>query len=280
MTNKTTFAFFLWLGATFLSPSARAGSLVYNPDDLLLGFRATGGTGVTQDYLVDIGPAAVYTGANASFSVEGLGNIGADLTNVFGSDWSSRSDLFWSVSGTAGLSGIGNDPAKTLYATTAEEPFGTPAMLWNRGSNSAQGVVSSKMVSLAQAFAFTAGSPNASTANSSVALIQNAEDTNSYASFYAGTASFGYFDPTIEGTFANGTARGVLDLVRLLPGSPGTPGEIVGTFTLDDRANLIFNVPEPSTTAALTLGIAMLAMVRGLWSVPMAVRRRDPVQHE
>jgi hypothetical protein len=175
------------------------------------------------------------------------------------------------------LSSVGGDPGRTLYATIAEDPAGSLATPWNRGSSSAQGVVSSKMISLAQAFAYTAGVPNASTANSPAALIQNTTDTNSYASFQAGngstnSASFGYFDPTIEGSFINGTAGARLDLVRLLPGSPGTPGDILGTFALDDSANLIFTIPEPSPPAALGLGAAMLAMMR--WRHRAVVARK------
>lgn len=246
--------------AALCSFSAHAAPVTYTADDLFLGFRASGGTGATQTYLVNIGQASKFTGIGqgSSFSVN-VGNIGADLTQIFGSNWSSRADVFWSVSGTTGLlSGVGSDPAKTLYATKAESPAGTLAIPWNRAVENTQGPAASKMTGLAQAFAQTAGSPNQSTGNSSSAVIQNTSDVNNYASYQPGGTSqnagpqpgisFAYFNPSIEGNFATGVSGSALDLFRLVLGSGA--GERLGVFTLSSDGTLTFSGPTPSNHLA------------------------------
>ena len=256
----------------------------YNPGDLLLGFRATGGTGATQDYVVNIGQASLYRDAFAAFTVS-VGNIGADLATVFGANWHTRSDVLWSVSGTPGnLTPVGSDPAKTLYATRPEDPAGTTADAWKRQSSTNQGTTSNKMASLASGYSQTAGIPNVSTLNSDFGVIQNTADVNSYASFMPGgvnsnaTTAFSAFNPGIEGNFGNGTAGAVLDLFRMLNtgGANGgtanvSPGTFEGRFTISNTGVLTFTpdaIPEP--------GIAMLL---GAFSAFGIRRRRVAAAH-
>lgn len=240
-----------------LTPGTARGQtqLTYNAGDVFLGFHASGGTGVTQDYLVNLGQVSQFTSASSAFTVPGIGNIAADLTATFGANWNTRADVLWGVSATVGLTALGSDPAKTLYASREQPAPGTPSPGWNRGSSTAQGTTNSKMSAMGNAFAQTAGVPNMSTANSPVALIQLTTDVNCYASYQPGgtTAnsgpapgtSFATYNPTIEGTFTNGTAGTVLDFVRLAPGSG--PGTIIGTFTIDNSGVLTFT---PASGAA------------------------------
>ena len=222
------------------SPHANAGPVTYTADDLFMCFRATGSPGATQDYVVNIGQASKFTSASSTGAVTGLGNIAADLVAVFGPNWHDRSDVFWSISGTPGsLSSAGGDTAKTLYASEIEPSPDTLSDAWLGGSSFGQGPVSNRMVALAQAYAYTLSVPNTSSTNSAVALIQNTSDTNSYASYTANGSSFGYFNPSIEGDFSNGTAGSILDLYRIPVGS-GIPGSLVGTFQLNDSAVLTF----------------------------------------
>ncbi len=114
-------AFFIF--ALPVLPLFAQGPVTYNPGDLFLGFRAGGGTGAQQDYLVNIGPASQYQGPPGTIVTPNLGNLGADLQSVFGPSWSTRADVLWGIFGV----GLPSDPNRTLYAGKAENPFGTIA---------------------------------------------------------------------------------------------------------------------------------------------------------
>ena len=258
------------LGAAALPHSARAQSAVtYTPGDLFLSFRASDGVGATQNYVVNLGQASGFGATGSSAVVTAAGDIATDLTTLFGADWKTRSDVFWSVSGTVGsFSPVGSDPAKTLYATREELVPGTLATAWLRRSDSSQGVTTSKMNAMANAYA-----GKTSTAANSKAIIQSTSAANSYASFQRGGTlpnsgpapgiSFAAFNPTIEGSFAFGTARSVLDLVRLVPASGAdveTAGGIVGRFTLSDSGELRY-------TPAAAVGASSVAVALSSYSV-------------
>ena len=158
-----------------------------------------------QDYLLDLGQASIYVNAtgpitlNTGLAVKGgvnIGNIGADLVALFGTNWFTRSDLFWGVAGATGaITPVGSDPIKTLYAASiAESPAGTAATPWNRGSASAQGAVSSKLQSEGAVYAMTGSTQNTSTANSPVGLIQSDSTISSWGTFYeSGSQSYSHF---------------------------------------------------------------------------------------
>ena len=258
-TTKLATAVVLALASTALfAGSALAQTpLSYSSGDLFLGIRATGGVGATQDILIDIGSAASFRDATAIITLN-LGNLGQDLTDVFGASWNTRSDLVWGVFGTPGTTAVNGDNGKTLYATRLVEG-GIRATPWNAGSNSTQGTVTGRMLSVEQAYAATAGVPNVSTTNSSVVLVQNTSDVNSYATYNTitgvnpGGIGFGYFNPTIEGQFGSD-----LDLFRL-PVGFNVPGTYEGTFSVGSNATVSFNpVPEPSSFAMAGFGLALL----------------------
>jgi hypothetical protein len=262
MKSPTLAALFLAVFSSVapLVPAAEAGNVSYAVGDLFLGFRATGGTGVTRDYLVNLGPASQFTVATSAFTVPGLNGIAADLTAIFGADWNihraDASDVRWSISGTPGSAVVGGDAARTLFITTPQATPGTLAAPRTRANSSAQAAPTNKLTALAGAFLQVAGVQNSSTANSPVAIIQAATDANSYASFQTGDSSYSYFSPTIEGDFANGTAGSVLELYRLTPATGltiGTPGDLVGTFTIDDNATLTFTPAAVISSATVYL---------------------------
>ena len=257
---------------------ASAGPVTYQPDDLLLGFRATDGAGSPEDYVVDLGPASIYTNASTAFVLNtglasrggiNLGNIGADVSFLFGADWTSRSDLLWSISGTAGQTAAGGDPLRTLYATREEIVPGLQSDPWLRANSATQSAPTNKLAGMGTAYQFintNGATPSSATANSPVGVIQNDSDINSYASYQSGGSSFGYFPGGIEGTFANGTSGSVLDLYRLQPASGaaiGTAGQFVGVFSVDDNAQVTFTpMPEPQASGLAAGGAMLLGLVR------------------
>lgn len=230
--------------AALLSASTAHATLPYTNGDLFLGFRASSGTGANQDYLVNIGPASTYANAASPIVVGSVATTGADLTATFGANWKSRPEVFWSISG-ANLSG---DTSNTLYVTRAESTPGTNANPWLGRSPSSQGVTNTKFNALAGAYI----NGTAST-NNPAGTIQNVSDANSYASFQpGGTApnsggiSFGAFNPTIEGSFINGTAGSVLDLFKVEPVFD-QPSQRLGYFQIDDSGVVTF-IPATFST--------------------------------
>lgn len=248
------------LASAFAATMVSGAPLAYTPGDLFLAFRATGNPGATQDYLVNIGPASSFTSATSVTQLTGIGNIRLDLANnIFGPNWHSRSDVLWSISGTPGSASAAGDPANTLYVTAPEETAGVLASPHTRANSAAQSAPTNKLTSLATAYLQTAGTPNNASANSAVALIQSTTDINSYASFQSLSSNYGYFSATIEGNFGNGTESSILDLYRLIPSndpsnpvSTGTPGQLVGRFTINDQAEVTF-------TPAAKIGVARCA---------------------
>lgn len=273
--------------------SAKAATVSYTTSsgDLLLGFRATGGQGATQTYLVNLGSASAFRDYAAGtpttsfvlnttaigtgpFDSNIIGNIGADLAAVFGSDWYDRSDLFWSVSGaTQQISGtINGDPVKTIYATKGEQTFGTTETPWALGSATAQGTPNSKIQTMGLAY-----NGDTSTANSDFGVIYNNSDINSYEDFMPGgsastaTSAFSYFAGGIEGNFGAGAASTALDLFRMPTGSGS--GTYEGSFTISQSGQLSFGsttaVPEPSR--------ALLVAFSGL-GIVLRRRRRPSIK--
>jgi PEP-CTERM motif-containing protein len=255
-------------GAGLISQPSNAATTAYNEGDLMLGFRQVG---ASNDYIIDLGPASTYRDATSSFTLTINGNsgggFGLDLTSIFGSGWKTDPNVFWGIVGTPGAATVNSDPANTLYGSKPESPFGTQATAYTRDTASTQGGVRSDIDTMGGAF----GGHTSST-NSSIALIQSATASNSWASFNPGGQSFSYFTG-MEGNFASGTAQTALDIFRMSPTtSSNLPGSYEGTFTINDSGVLKYNasvVPEPSTFAAFGVGMALLAI--------MARRRRRAV---
>jgi hypothetical protein len=260
-------------GSLALAGSAHA--LTVSNGDLFLGFRVTGGTGSSFDYLIDIGQASLYRDATGSFVLNNtaginIGNIGADLTSIFGANWYTRNDLYWGVVGTVNLNPVGIDAANTEYASKGETTFGTPEAPWNRRSNSQQGSANTAIGPSGLTGSSLTGA--SSTANSTRAVQQNSGDANSWYSYVhaadgSGTSFNGSYNSALEGSFGGGTGGSALDLFRMTTSTTaGLPGTYLGRFTTDTSGNITFTptavVPEPSALTALAGGAALLGLMR------------------
>ena len=278
ITNSTFAATILaFAGAAALLPSTANAVIVYNDGDLILGFRASGNQGATTDYLIDLGSASSIVNSTSPITFS-IGNIGADLTTIFGG-WSTRPDVFWSVSGVQKSAGNGF-LANTIFATrsdTVDGPLGTNTTTpWSRPSSFGAGAPALKVQALGTKY----GGADAGQSESIVvpgALIQATSVASSYAFYQAnvgsnGAAAFAQFsDPNgIEGNFASGpfTGSGVLDLYQVVPGSGASAFK--GNFTIDNLGAVTFTpTPEPTAAIGLALGATVLASLR---------RRRTSVQ--
>ncbi len=257
----------LALAGVMSAPAARAASATNG--DLLLGVHATGGTGNDKVYTINLGQASTFTGATGPVQLT-TSAVGTDLTALFGASWKTRSNVFWGVAGTIGsFNAIGSDPAKTLYATREQSVIGTTGTPWSRQSDTTQGTTTNKMVALITAF----GNGTAATAANSVS--QTTSDSNNWSTYQPGGTvansgpapgtSFAAFNPTIEGSFTNGTAGSVLDLFRMAPGTSGTPGDHVGRLIMNDSGVVTF-IP----VAAIGASTVQLAAATGSVSEDVA----------
>ncbi len=107
----------------------------FTDGNLILGIQATAGTGTDKNVFFDLGPAVNYRDNGAQGS---LGNIGATLSIVYGSDWHTREDIWFGVIGNLNAqpnSGIGSraavdgDPSRTIYLSTAAPTPGQGSLL-------------------------------------------------------------------------------------------------------------------------------------------------------
>lgn len=271
-------------GTMLVGPTTADAAVSYADGDLLLSFRATGGTGGDVSYVVNLGGATQFTnlapGAVLQLDTE-IGNIKADLDALYGASWQTRIDFLWSVSGVQRFAGNGWPTNNTMFATNMQTGPITLGLqnsaAWERLSAGGAGTYALKIQAFGERFALGDGdggtaTGNVESTNSAFALTQPAGTINSYRSFMPGgintqgLTAFSYFGgaTSIEGSFANGTSGVALDLYTLQTGSSGSPGTFEGTFSIDNNATVTFTaaVPEPSSALALALGATVLGCIR------------------
>ena len=234
--KKTLLTAFLALLGAALPATAQVQA---NLNDLVLGFRATGGQGQTLNLEVDLGNVSLYTHpANAPVTITRL--VAADLSGTYGSAWNARTDLYWGIVGTAGRVGTGGpdgQPLATLWATKAESTVGTKSDPFVPASRSAQNFASSGIETLLSS---APGSLNGAmaTPNSGFAAGITATLPGSYS--YQDTiqpgVSFAFFSPSVENTVSSTWA--VSDLWELQPGAAAAT--YVGSFGLKGDGTLVF----------------------------------------
>jgi hypothetical protein len=239
--NKLIYRLIAVTGVVLLMSAARGATVHWVDGDIFLGFRAISGTGTTQDYLVDLGQAAQFKN-NSTFTLS-IGATGLDLAAVFGSDWYTRIDsdtetnaVLWAVVGAQEFDAGTGDPDNTLYASN---PVSNP---WPRDANSSQSITSGLIGQMGFIF-----DGNDSTANSDVAIIQNTQQSGSYADFQPGGSQSGGISfqrwPTIEGV-----PNQILYLNRMQPEFPaGDPGDLLGWFEVSSSGTVVFHAPADPT---------------------------------
>lgn len=241
-------------GLSLMTFSAKA--LTYSADDLLLGFYATGGTGSDKSLVVNLGQASNFLSLEEGSTIQlSLGDLGQDLVAAFGANWKNRADVKWGVFGTTFTVTVGEDGPHTLYGTRKEDPAGTLAQAYSRGSAATQSQVSTRIKDLGGLYATGEATPN-----SPVATVQSTSLNNDFAGFQAnnGTLSFGYFNGALA-DFGNGTSGSRSDLFRLLTGSSSLKGTYEGAFSISDSGVVSFTaVPEPSTYGVAFAAAALL----------------------
>ncbi len=190
-------------------------------------------------YIVNIGNDLVFRNAapDSTLPLNGLGNLGSDLTALYGANWHQRDDLRWSIVGAR------NTVNPPLYASRPQIPFGTEATPFPALFLQARTVTKNNIFSVIDSYLTL---PH--TANSTKAAVQqNASNTGSYK--WQVVDSVGVFGSLsqwtgIEGGDAGGIVNTALDLFRVAGNS--TDGETVsrvGVFTIDNTGLITFTAP-------------------------------------
>ena len=243
------------LAALLATASARA-AVVVNPqnNDIFLGFRASDNVGSTTSYLINLGQYSLFrdTTPGASISLNGIGDIGADLTAIFGANWNTRGDVFW------GIFGVSNTANPVLYASREDTEAAWPAL-----DAFSRNTTASSIVSVLQGVNGYQGRD--STGNSTFAVTQtNTTNSSSYNKQVAtpGTNDFGSLSEwtSIEGDFGGGTAGTTLDLYRISSTGVTTPG----SFSINNAGLVSFTaaIPEPSSSLLGIAGALLLVTSR------------------
>ena len=259
--------------ATAFRPNADA-AIVFTAGDLLLGFHATGGQGANDTYVFNLGPAIAFRDAPASFLVTsqpGFAALGADLTATFGSNWFTRTDLFWGASAVRSSSpvsgAVSGDPTRTLYVTRDDDDGG-----WSGISSTDRGNAANSVSTFQNAFL---GNNGTAASNNRGAIIPTSQN-NDWAEFNARSTtgptapSFNSFNPSIETFVGDG-----LNLYRILNSTTGAnpsgtvgDGSLLGNIGINAGGAVTFSVvPEPASLALLSVGGSVLGLAR---------RRRTP----
>lgn len=242
-------------------PAARAATVAYTTGDLVLAFRADGGTGASQSLLIDIGAASLYNAAVGNPNlVLNVGTFGADLVSTYGANWYDRTDLAWSVFGANDTA----SPSAILYASRPETTFGTAASAWPTLTD--PGDRTNTRTNISQVTTAFAGLD--ATANSTVSALQtNSSDPGSYSQQVTfGSTDFGSLSQwtNIQGNFGAGSEA--LSLFRLNSSTTN-----LGAFTISDAGAVTFSgtsvniagaAPEPSKAVFSMLGATVLLMRR------------------
>jgi hypothetical protein len=238
-----------------------------NAGDLIIGIKATGGTGQNTNMFYNLGLATNYlNGGSQGFKA----NINSDLVAAYGSDWATRTDLYFGVIANRSATNNGGDPdgtgpleaSRILYLSrTTSTPGGST--LYANGTNNANSAVASNYVGLKNGLA------TLNHANSSVVAtldISGTSTANADAilnSFTAWTTSGAGSDQTFNSVpsaqFLSQLGNNVTnyaDIQRIGKSSNGTAPNattLITTVSFDTLGNISV-IPEPSSM--LLLGAA------------------------
>lgn len=250
MTQTTRRCLLALASVALLTLPVRAQTVSAHQGDLILGFRATGGTGAGLNLEVDLGSISNFYNAAPDSTTPLPALVTQDLVDNYGAGWFTDPNLFWGAAATDGnaLPDPNGKLASTLWATGIQG--GTVPLI---GSAGLQAGPATKIGGVYGGFV---GSLNGatSTSNSSAATTIANSASGSWSSQETGASSFGYFSPKIDGQVSSDR---VLNLYELQPSSdfPRPAANALGRLELTQ--NGVTFIPEPSTWTLVGLGFGM-----------------------
>ena len=264
MNNKTLSTSALALvaaGGMSLFAGQASAAVNFVPGDLLMGFQATGGTGAGNTYVYNVGQASNF---RDNPSVGFLANVNTDLSATFGSNWFTRTDLYWAVGGVRNNATFGadatsivnGDPARAIYASKESDGIGTSTAHASLAVATIN-TTATRMMDSQLGFRTTNGTleRTATPGSGGRGVIQGTGDINSWSSRVDNTP-FTIFTSNVKQAFGTAGALSYLDLYRILgrndlagivePAGVGV-SVLQGTFTINTAGNIRF---EPPVTAS------------------------------
>ena len=228
----------------------QAAPFVFNQADLLLGIQATGGTGASQNIFFNLGNTVTIKNTPNQGVV---GNIAADLTAIYGSEWFTRTDLFFGVIGNRSqispLLEPGTPPeesGRTVYVSRATSAAGAASLrpFLNSGNLGTGGTnysgIKNYLVVPQTTFVATA-----SGATILDAIANPVEWNNSWKKWNppSGVAGFGVFTGGIQNNFGTGSEV-LVDVQRMVPSVNAT---YVTTVGISSNGNIRLFTSAPAS---------------------------------
>jgi uncharacterized repeat protein (TIGR02543 family) len=213
--------------------------------DLILGFQATGGTGQSTNVFYNLGSVGtIKANPNPGFIV----NLNAELTAAFGSNWYTRTDVYFGaygqLSGSSSGTDANGDPNRTAYLTRATTTAGGAA-LHTGYSSTALGSAYTIHLGMIEAFSV----PEYAIAANSNGVVTATETGN--GQFWANSwtkwnplsgaviAAFNIYNPGLQNNFGKGTSPTRVDLQRLArPTSGTTTATFLATIEVASNGNV------------------------------------------
>jgi hypothetical protein len=269
-------------GVSVLAFNTKAAT-TYTAGDLILGFRATGGTGASSTVVVDTGVLAstIRDSTSNIASLIDLGSgVGTVLTDTFGANWATRTDIQWGIVGLKSASAtaggvVFGDPKRTVYASEqstgiAGSAGSTPFDLLNAGNVTAAATAVNDFQST---FASYTGA-GATYLGGRAAVIETSL-ANTFEDNVSTNPNFSTIPGSVVASSASGISGTTLDLYRIL-GQTGQSGQAGGTLALGSYEGS-FNInssgmvsytaeisaaPEPSRALLAAIGAGGLLLRR------------------
>jgi hypothetical protein len=245
--------------AGILATTASA-AVVYTQGDLLMGFRASanGTQGQTTSYVVNLGSLTNFRdNAVAGPIALSLGNVGADLTAIYGAGWETRTDLSYGIIGTYSnaVPGLG-DPEGTVYSSKVEAPgtfFTNPGLPQLGLNSSARTATTTNIVGFQTTFAATTEYSALSPGSTAVAN----STLNSWNQRVSPTSDFNNLT-SIEGNVSRS-----LSLFRMEGQTTGASTVTYeGSFKIDNAGIVTFqSIPVPEVSTALLSGLSSVLLL-------------------
>jgi hypothetical protein len=201
----------------------------YDAGDILLGFYTASGTGATKNLMVNLGSYEQFDNNNGATVAFAPGLV-ADLVATYGSNWNTRTDITWAVTGTIGSSAISGMPRNTIFATSPRVNAGNSPVSIFSNTQSALGAVVTPVSAISNIFNVTD-----TTTNSSVTVVVDGGNPDSFFT-RQGSNSGPQFN-----TSTNNDTNGlnISDFYGLVPTSP-TNGTTAPSGAATDADGLVF----------------------------------------
>jgi hypothetical protein len=211
----------------------------YEAGNIFIGFRASGGTGAANSFLLNLGNYGTFPILNAGDTPVDLFDVGSELTTVFGSNWKTRGEVTWGIFGMS-------DSQLPVYSSTSD--------------NRANGPVTKSLGQVGGAWtAYTGMGNNYNSAiengaytGSSAGVLGDGVVTgigaNTWYKNIQDAADFGIYNATLEAGVA-----GDLDFYS----TSATAATKLSQYNISS-GGVVSVVPEPSTYALFGFGALLL----------------------